>query len=64
MKSKIIVLYIDEDGSYTASSFDKDDKQRIKMKIDEINISKNKKLLWLVEGSLLNIVSDGEDYIY
>jgi len=58
--NKIIIFYVEDNVSYMAESF----KGFIeaKKKIDDINHSDNKQLLWVVNGYLLNITPDGEFY--
>lgn len=58
--NKIIIFYIEDRVNYIAESFK--ERQDAKHKINEINNSDNKQLLWLVNGYLLNITPDGEFY--
>lgn len=60
-EDKILVLYLDNDV-YVAKSFKTDELDLVRQKISEIRSSRNKRLLWLANGNLLNVTSEGDIY--
>jgi len=58
---RVIVLYLDNDV-YVAKSFGPNELDLVRLKISEIRRSRNKRLLWLVNGNLLNVTPNGDIY--
>ena len=59
--NRILILYTDN-GFPLVSTFGIDELHLVKNKINNIEKTEGQKLLWLVNGKLLNITSKGDIY--